>query len=77
MKITRAYTVDRETLDILRKKPNKSAYVCRAVKRMDNNEGELRLYELPVDELLQHVMGRGGCPPHIEAVIREYYQIHK
>jgi len=77
MKITRAYTVDRETIEILKKKSNKSQYVCRAVKRLHVNEGELRLYEIPVGELLQHCMIRGGCPPHIEAVIREYYQIHK
>lgn len=77
MKITRAYTVDRETIEILKKKSNKSQYVCRAVKRLHVNEGELRLYEIPVGELLQHCAGRGSCPQHIELVIREYYQIHK
>ena len=77
MKITRAYTIDRQTLEILKRETNKSQYVCRAVKRLHSNAAELRLYEVPVGELLQHVMGRGGCPPHIEAVIREYYQIHK
>jgi len=77
MKITRAYTVDRETIEILKKKSNKSQYVCRAVKRLHNNEGELRLYDIPVGELLQHCAVRGGCPQHIELVIREYYQIHK
>ena len=77
MKITRAYTIDRQTLEILKKKPNKSQYVCRAVKRLDNQEGELRLWEIPVEELLKHSCIRGSCPSHIAAVIMEHFQIHK
>jgi len=77
MKITRAYTIDRQTLEILKKKNNKSQYVCRAVKRLHTNEGELSLWEIPVDELLQSAAIRGSCPKHISAVIFEYYQIQK
>ena len=77
MKITRAYTIDRQTLGILKTKKNKSQYVCRAVKRLDANEGQLQLYELPVEELLMHCANRGGCAQHIAAVIKEHFQIHK
>ena len=77
MKITRAYTVDRETIEILKKKSNKSQYVCRAVKRLHTNERELSLWEIPVAELLQSAAIRGSCPAHISAVIFEFYQIHK
>ena len=77
MKITRAYTIDKETLEILSRKPNKSQFVCRAVKRMHFLEGQLRLYELDVEELLTSAAVKGSCPPHIAAVIKEHYQIHK
>ena len=40
MKITRAYTVDRETIEILKKKSNKSQYVCRAVKKLHRKDDE-------------------------------------
>ena len=40
MKITRAYTIDIETKRILDRKPNKSQYVCRAVKKLDQKDGE-------------------------------------
>lgn len=39
MKITRAYTIDIETKRILDSKPNKSEYVCRAVRKLHRGDG--------------------------------------
>ena len=38
MKVTRAYTIDIETKNILDRKANKSQYVCRAVKKLHKKD---------------------------------------
>lgn len=74
MRITRAYTITREVKRILDTKPNKSDYVCRAVRKLHMKEDDFLLRDIPTDDLLKHLLLRAGCPNHIKAVIRDYLE---
>ena len=52
MRITRAYTITKEVKNILDTKPNKSDYVCRAVKRLHIQGEEFDLRDVPTKQLL-------------------------
>ena len=72
MRITRAYTITPEVKRILDTKPNKSEYICRAVRRLHIQEDDFTLLDVDTDELLRTLMRRAGCPAHIKAVISDY-----
>ena len=72
MRITRAYTITREVKRILDTKPNKSDYVCRAVRHLHIGERDFSLRDMPVDEILRYLVTRGSTPGHIKAVIQDY-----
>lgn len=58
MRITRAYTITREVKNILDTKPNKSDYVCRAVKRLHIQGEEFDLRDVPTKQLLVALQSR-------------------
>ena len=72
MRITRAYTITPEVKRILDTKPNKSEYICRAVRRLHIQEDDFTLLDIETNELLRTLVRRAGCPVHIKAVIRDY-----
>ena len=72
MRITRAYTITPEIKRILDTKVNKSEYVCRAVRKLHNQEDNFTLLDIETDELLRTLIRRAGCPVHIRAVILDY-----
>jgi hypothetical protein len=69
MRITRAYTITPEVKRILDTKPNKSEYICRAVRKMHLQEDELVLRDIPMVDIMRHIIARSQCPQHIRAVI--------
>ena len=52
MRITRAYTISPEVKRILDTKPNKSDYICRAVRKMHIQEDDFDLRDVPTQQLL-------------------------
>lgn len=71
VKSLKTYNLDHDVITILSKQPNKSQYVCRAVRRLSQNQNELNLWDIPVEELLKHCALRGGTPPLVTQVIKE------
>jgi len=69
MRITRAYTITPEVKRILDTKPNKSEYICRAVRKMHLLEDELVLRDLPLEDIMRHLIARAGTPYHIKAAL--------
>ena len=52
MRITRAYTITPQVKRILDTKPNKSDFVCRAVRKLHFLEDEFDLRDVPTKQLL-------------------------
>lgn len=70
MKITRAYTLSRETVNILNTKPNKSAFVDRAVRSLHNKEEEFSVGDIPTRQLMAALYARDNTPPYLRGVLR-------
>ena len=69
MKITRAYTIDRETLEILQRKRNKSQYVCRAVKKMHNGQRSFELSDCSTKMILNSLLNREDISKQLKKMI--------
>ena len=69
MRITRAYTITPEVKRILDTKPNKSEYICRAVRKLHLLEDELVLRDLPLEDIMRHLIARAGTPYHIKTAL--------
>lgn len=52
MRITRAYTITPEVKRILDTKPNKSEYICRAVRKLHIKERDFDLRDIPSRQLM-------------------------
>ena len=72
MKSLKTFNLRHSTIAIVRKKPNQSEFVDRAINRLHNQEADFRLIDIETDVLLTTLMRRDGCPTHIKAVIRDY-----
>ena len=70
MRITRAYTITPEVKRILDTKPNKSEYICRAVRKMHIQEDDFVLRDVPFEDILRHIIARSQTPQHLRAVIK-------
>lgn len=69
----KTFNLRHSTIAIVRKKPNQSEFVDRAIIRLHNSEDDFSLIDLSADQILKHLLSRGGCPEHIKAVIRAYF----
>lgn len=58
MRITRAYTITPEVKRILDTKPNKSEYICRAVRKMHLQQEEMDLTDIPTRQLIAACVNR-------------------
>ena len=70
----KTFNLRRSTIAIVRKKQNQSEFVDRAINRLHNQMDDFMLRDVSSDEILRHLLSRGGCPIHIKAVIREYLE---
>jgi len=71
-KSLKTFNLRRSTINLVRTKKNQSEFVDRAINRLHNKEDEFSLIDLSADQIMHHLLSRGGCPIHIKAVIREY-----
>ena len=69
----KTFNLRHSTIAIVRKKPNQSEFVDRAIIRLHNSEDDFSLIDLSADQILKHLLSRGGCPEHIKAVIRAHF----
>ncbi len=68
MKTTRAYTIDQETLAILKKKANKSLYVCQSVKALHKKDVDFNIGNVQTKRLLNSLLTR-ELSPALKALI--------
>ena len=71
-KSLKTFNLRRSTIKLVRTKQNQSEFVDRAIVRLHNNETDFRLIDLETRAIMRHLLSRGGCPHHIQAVIRDY-----
>ena len=69
MKRTRAYTLSDDVIAILSRKPNKSQYVERAVRKFSREEEEFDIRDVPTRALMWALSQRDDCPQSIKAII--------
>ena len=72
-KSLKTFNLRRSTIRIVRTKQNQSEFVDKAIVRLHNKEDEFSLIDLSAEQILKHLLSRGGCPEHIKAVIRAYF----
>ena len=70
----KTFNLRRSTIKLIRTKQNQSEFVDRAINRLHNNETEFRLIDLEARVIMRHLLSRGGCPRHVQAVIRDYLE---
>ena len=75
MRITRAYTITPEVKRILDTKPNKSDFVCRAVRKLHIQEDEFDLRDIATRRLLASLLSRDDLSENVKAVIRIYLEL--
>lgn len=73
-KSLKTFNLRRSTIKIVRTKQNQSEFVDRAINRLHNNETEFSLIDLEARVIMRHLLSRGGCPKHVQAVIRDYLE---
>ena len=73
-KSLKTFNLRRSTIKLVRTKQNQSEFVDRAINRLHNNETEFSLIDLDARTIMRHLLSRGGCPHHIQAVIRDYLE---
>lgn len=75
MRITRAYTITPEVKRILDTKPNKSEYICRAVRKLHIQEDDFDLRDIPTRQLLASILSRSDVKDSLKGVIRVYLEL--
>lgn len=74
MKITRAYTLSVDVVNILKNKPNKTEFVERAVRKLHNQEDEFNLNDIPTRQLMAALQQRDDCVRHIKIILWDQLQ---
>lgn len=69
MKITRAYTIDIETKEILDRKRNKSQFVCMAVKKYQKGQRGFDLSDVKTGMMLNSLLSREDISASLKALI--------
>ena len=72
-KSLKTFNLRRSTIRVVRQKHNQSEFVDKAIMRLHNSEDDFSLIDLSAEQILKHLLSRGGCPEHIKAVIRAYF----
>lgn len=70
----KTFNLRRSTIKLVRTKQNQSEFVDRAINRLHNNENDFSLIDLEARVIMRHLLSRGGCPKHVQAVIRDYLE---
>lgn len=65
MKIARTFTIDYHLYQELRRKPNQSRIVERAVRRYLNGDEDFSVSEIPTRQLMAALLAREDIPEHL------------
>lgn len=69
MKSLKTYNLDQDVINILARQPNKSQYVCRAVRRLSHGIDEISPADFPTRQLLAALSSRTDVSSQLKAVI--------
>ena len=69
MKVNRTYTMTLKNLELLARKPNKSAVVNAAIKNHFSEEDQFSLNSISSSVLRQHLWGREDTPEILKLVL--------
>ena len=69
MKSLKTYNMDHDCIAILARQPNKSQYVCRAVRRLSHLIDEVSPADFPTRQLLAALHARNDISGQMKAVI--------
>ena len=72
MKIARTFTIDYHLYQELRKKPNQSRIVERAVRRYLNSSDEITLEDFKTINILAALRFREDCPKAIRVLCEDH-----
>lgn len=71
MKINRTFSLEYDLAQKLKRKPNQSRIVCKAVRRFLANEDQFQLEDLPSRRLLAILHARDDLPRPLMLLIEE------
>jgi hypothetical protein len=71
MKINRTFSIDYDLAQKLKRKPNQSRIVVKAVRRFLANESQYSILDIPTRNLMAAITAREDCPRHIKVMLLE------
>lgn len=74
MKSLKTYNLDQDIINILARQPNKSQYVCRAVRKLSKGEENFDLRDVPTRTIYAALLSRGDVPHHIRMQLQHALQ---
>lgn len=69
MKSLKTYNLDQDVIQILSRQPNKSRYVCNAIRRLYNNVDTVSPADFPTRQLLAALHARKDISAHLAGTI--------
>jgi len=75
MKVNRTYSMDYDLVIQLARKVNQSKEVCVAVRKHLNGQDDFILRDIPMTDLMRHIIARSQCPVHIRAAIAHWLEL--
>lgn len=70
MKVARTFTIDYDLAQKLKRKPNQSKIVTKAVRRYLAKDEQFTTNDIPTPVLMQILLSRHDCPKEIAALIQ-------
>lgn len=72
MKVSRLYTLDLSTVELLKRKKNKSKIVNRAIRMYLQEDDYFSLVDIPTRNILAALTSRDDVPEHILLLIKSH-----
>jgi len=72
MKVSRLYTLDVNTVELLKRKKNKSKIVNRAIRMYLQDHEAFSLDDIPTKNLMVSLVNRDDVPDHIQLLIKSH-----
>ena len=69
MKVARTFTIDYDLAQKLKRKPNQSRIVTKAVRRYLAEDSQFTTNDIPTQVLMQLLLSRHDCPKEIAVLI--------
>ena len=65
----KTFNLNHSTIRIVKRKPNQSAFVDKAIIEWDKKESEFTLSDIPTRQLMAALQQRDDCPRHIKIIL--------